>query len=100
MVKIPAKLQWVFWSVDLKNLDLEKDKMYIIHQVLAYGRMEEIHWLFQTYSLPEICRIFINSSFKNYRPSRFNFVKNYLLPLEDRSMIPERYVINTPRNLG
>lgn len=100
MAKIPVRLQWVFWSVDVEHLDCEKDKTYIIHQILAYGRMEEIHWLFQTYSLKEICGVFINSPFKNYRPPRFNFIKNYILPLEDRPMILERYVVNTPRNTG
>ena len=100
MIKIPAKLQWVFWSVDVRHLELERDRVYIIHQILAFGRMEEIHWLFQTYSLREICAVFLNSPYKNYRFPRFTLVKNYILSLEKMPVVLEKYVINTPRNIG
>jgi len=46
--KIPSFLQAVLWSVDIKDLNLEEDKIYIINQVLAYGGVEELKWLFKT----------------------------------------------------
>ena len=33
---IPISLKPVLWSKDIKNLDTERDKIYIIHQVLSY----------------------------------------------------------------
>ena len=33
-LKIPKSFQGILWSANIKNLDLERDKGYIIHQVL------------------------------------------------------------------
>lgn len=52
--KIPKKMQWLFWSYDIKSLDLEKDKDYIIPQVLNYGIWDDLKWLFKAYSEREI----------------------------------------------
>jgi len=48
--KIPKRLQWLFWSSPVKDLDLKKDKDYIISQVLNYGTWEDLRWLFKNYS--------------------------------------------------
>lgn len=99
MGKLPDNLQPVLWSASINNLDSDKDKVYIIHQILAFGRMEDIHWLFKNYSLKEICTVFLKFPYKSYRSQRFNFVRNFLLPLENRSILDNRYVINTPRDI-
>jgi hypothetical protein len=52
--KIPKKMQWLFWSCNVNDLDLEKDKNYIISQVLNYGTWEDLKWLFKIYSEKEI----------------------------------------------
>ncbi|PIV12808.1 MAG: hypothetical protein COS47_00565 [Candidatus Nealsonbacteria bacterium CG03_land_8_20_14_0_80_36_12] len=52
--KIPKKMQWLFWSVDVNDLDLKKDKNYIILQALNYGTWEDLKWLFKIYSEREI----------------------------------------------
>jgi len=49
MSKIPRNLQSVLWSRDISNLDLQRDKNYIVHQVLMYGSLKDISWLKQTY---------------------------------------------------
>jgi hypothetical protein len=96
MKKIPQSFQGLFWSVRLEDLDLEKDKIYIINQTLAYGGLEELRWLFKTYPKEVIKEIFINQPIKTYRASAFNFVKKILLGIEE-PLPEERYVINTPR---
>lgn len=96
---IPQRLQGVLWSVDTKNLDLQKDKLYIIHQILAYGRMEDITWLFKTYPKSEITDVFMTHPYKDYSVSRFHFVKHFLLSLHDHSVEPGYYVKNIPRNI-
>ena len=53
-MKIPKKLQPVLWSADVSKLNWQKDKYYIIHQILIYGRMEEINCLFKNYSKKEV----------------------------------------------
>lgn len=92
MKKIPKSLQGVLWSRKIEKLDFKKDRDYVIHQVLAYGNIEQIKWLSKAFSNEEITQTFINSPRKNYSPSSFNFVKNYLLDLKDSKIDPEAYV--------
>ena len=94
----PARLQGVLWSKSLNNLDLQKDKLYIIHQIFSYGRMEDILWLFHTYSKAELQDTFVHHPYKDYDAARFHFVKNFLLNLKETRLSKESYVKNTPRN--
>ena len=90
--KIPSNFQGILWSVNVKNLDLEKDKVYIIHQVLEYGDLNEIAWLFRVYSKKEVRRVFEKIPMKVYRPQGFNFIKDIILGLEKKQISSERYV--------
>ncbi len=81
--KVPQSLQGVLWSTNVRNLDLEKDKEYIIHHVLTYGNLEQIKWLSSVYSKSEIKEVFKKRPQKIYTPSSFNFVKNYLLSITE-----------------
>ncbi|MBI2029433.1 hypothetical protein HYT02_03395 [Candidatus Gottesmanbacteria bacterium] len=96
---IPKKLQPVLWSTKVDLLDSKKDKYYIIHQIFAYGSLTDIKWLFENYSKKDIIRIF-KSAFKDYRRSRFYFVKNILLDLKNWKPDEKYYVKNTPRVIG
>jgi len=89
---IPKNLQGILWSADVKNLDLEKDKIYIIHQVLMYGDLKEIAWLFRAYSKKEISDVFRSSPMKIYSPQGFYFIKNIILNLKKKPLPPEKYV--------
>ena len=95
----PKKYQTTFWSVKISDLDLEKDKAYIINQTLAYGDLEMWRWLFITYGQQTIREVFLKQPIKTYRPQAFNFVKNILLDI-DQNLLKERYVVNTPRIIG
>lgn len=57
---ILKKLQSVLWSYDVRDLDLEKDKEYIITQVLNYGTWEDVKLLFKLYSEEEIKEVVKN----------------------------------------
>src|SRR3989338_8947595 len=98
--KIPARMQGILWSADVKKLDLKRDRVYIIHQVLVYGRMEQLQWLYSTYPREEIAETFIANPYKDYRNARFHFVKDTLLQLEDHKVNEKFYVKNIPRDLG
>jgi len=90
--KIPSSFQGILWSVDVKNLDLEKDRVYIIHQVLMYGNLKQIGWLFRVYSKEEIKKVFESSPMKIYNFPTFNFIKNIVLDLKAKSISPKKYV--------
>ncbi|MBZ1345507.1 MAG: hypothetical protein KY055_02690 [Candidatus Nealsonbacteria bacterium] len=89
---IPSSFQGILWSVNVKNLDLEKDKVYIIHQVLSYGTLEQIRWLFEVYSKREIKRVFEASPMKVYNFPTFNFIKNIVLGLKEKPFSSKDYV--------
>lgn len=82
-MRVPKKLQAILWSADVSKLDTKRDKYYIIHQVLIYGRMEEINWLFKQYKKQEIKDVFLCQPYKSYPERTFYFIKNYLLDLKE-----------------
>lgn len=96
---VPQRLQPILWSADVRTLNLSRDRTYIIHQILAYGGIDEIHWLFENYKASEIKETFTKTPYKDYRKQRFYFVKNILLDLENRDMNELLYVKNLPRDI-
>jgi len=96
--RLPKRLQSVLWSTDISQLNLRKDRAYIVNQVLSFGSLEDLRWLFKVYPSNVIKKTFINSPIKTYRPESFNFAKNILLEI-DQKLNSKNYVINTPRNI-
>ena len=97
MKKVPKELQPFLWSVKTDQLDCQKDKIYIINQILAYGGLKEIKWLFKNYPLKVVRDVFLHHPIKTYRASTFNFVKEILLEVGNTLLVKEKYVVNTPR---
>ena len=89
--------QAVLWSKDVKNLDPQRDKNYIIHQVLRYGSLAEIKALKKFYGEAEVAQVFAGKPLKIYSPATFNFVKNYLLSLSGHQIDETKYLTTTPR---
>ncbi|KKP65808.1 MAG: hypothetical protein UR63_C0043G0003 [Candidatus Roizmanbacteria bacterium GW2011_GWC2_35_12] len=98
-MKLPKQLQSVLWSANTDNLDLEKDKYYIIHQILSYGRLADILWLLDNYPRKIINEVFM-VSFKDYERPRFYFVKDAVLGLKQWHPNEKYYVKNISRNIG
>ena len=42
--------QSLFWDVDTKTIDLEKNAKYIIERILEFGNDEEVRWMWSYYS--------------------------------------------------
>ena len=97
--KIPKRLQAVLWSANIDKLDLEKDKYYIIHQIFAYGNLDDIKWVIDTYPNNEILETFVSTPYKDYRKSRFYFIKDQVMNLKDRPINANLYVKDTPRDI-
>ena len=95
--KIPQSLQPFLWSVKIKDLDLKQDKVFIINQILAFGGLKQLKWLFNVYSKKTIKQVFLNHPIKTYRAPTFNFIKTIILGIKKQNLIKEKYVINTPR---
>jgi len=82
MKSASSSLQAILWSKKLSKLNLKKDKVYIIHQILAYGSLKDLAWLFKTFPKKEIIELFRRYPQKIYTKSQFNFAKNILLNLK------------------
>lgn len=95
--KLPKFLRGYFWSVKFDELDIVKDKDYIIHQVLCFGDLEAIKWLYQIYGEKNIKESFVKKPVKIYRAQTFNWLKNSLLGFNKKPLDFRKYVINTPR---
>ena len=89
---IPKKLQPILWSTNVNLLDIEKHKGYIINQVLIYGTLDEIKWLFDTYSKREVVRVFLTKPSKQYQKEIYYFIKNFILSLKDNILDEQDYV--------
>src|SRR3989344_5912332 len=96
MTKIPESFQGILWSRNVSNLDLDLDKNYIINQLLAYGSLTNLKWLFKTYTISDIKKIFKKYPSKDYTKKSFNFVKNILLD-EKENIDEKKYVKSYPR---
>ena len=79
------------------NKKLDLDKVEAIHQVLAFGTIEEINELKQRLGEKRLKFVFLNHPFKIYRPENLNFVKNFLLQIEE-SIDEKRYLRDTLRS--
>ena len=91
-IKIPKSFQGILWSVNVKNLDLEKDKVYIIHQILMYGTIKQIHWLFKVYGKKIIKEVFLKDPQRIYNPPAFLFLKNFILGFKKIPLSKKIYV--------
>lgn len=89
---IPKHLQSILWSKSVDKLSLEDDRNYIVHQVLMYGDLGDIRWLFDTYSREKVREIFVKQPKKVYTAPAFNFVKNFVLGLGSVELNKEKYV--------
>lgn len=89
---IPTSFQSILWSTNINKLNVEKDKEYIIHQFLTYATLDQLRWLFATYTKEEIIDTFIHRPIKMYPKETFHFVKNYLLTLNNSNVDKDDYV--------
>lgn len=56
--------QYLFWDVDLKNVDLAKHKKFIIERILSFGDKDDFKWAVDFYGKDLIKNIFMENSEK------------------------------------
>lgn len=97
-VRIPRSLQGVLWSAGVSHLDMDKDKEYIIHQVLMYGTLAQIQWLLRVYGVKMVQEVFLSHPVKVYTPQALYFIKNIILGLKNTRVDAKQYVSTFPRS--
>jgi hypothetical protein len=73
-----ANFPHLFWFLDASKLDPKKDKNLIIHQVLAYGSMDDLRKLFKIYGKKTIRKEFLKPKPGLYQPNILALVKSLL----------------------
>ena len=73
-------------------MDLERDKTYIIHQVLRHGSLEDIRWLLKAYGSQTVKQEFKQHPKAVYSKPAFNFIKNVVLNLEHERVDESKYL--------
>lgn len=91
-IRIPSSFQGTLWSANVKKMDAERDKNYIIHHILMYGALAQIRWLIRAYGADVVKRIFLENPEKIYTPSAFHFIKTIVLEMRHKRVNPSRYV--------
>lgn len=51
---IPNEFKCFFWDVDIKNLNIIDNQIFIIERLLNEGDHRTLEWLFHTFSLEQI----------------------------------------------
>ncbi|MBU4351248.1 hypothetical protein KKH63_02880 [Patescibacteria group bacterium] len=82
MRKIPQEFQPFLWSRNVKKLDLERDKNYIIPQILAFGGLKKIKWPLKVYGRSEARKVFLENPQPIFTASLLHFVKNFILDIK------------------
>lgn len=95
-IKLPSDFQALLWSKGINKIDFEKDRVYIIHQILAYGDIKDIQILYKIYPKSLIKEVFLNYPLKIYTKPIFRFVKNFILKIKN-ILAEEKYVRDFPR---
>ena len=56
----PESVRWLFWNLDFDALDIDRegDAIAIMARILERGRLEDVHWVIETYGMERIHRFF------------------------------------------
>jgi len=88
----PSHLQSILWSIGTDQLDLDKNRNYIIHQVLMYGQLSDINWLFEQYPHQEIQQVFLEHPQPIYTKPALNFLTKFILNLTPQQIDWSKYI--------
>lgn len=83
---------WYTNKTDTKSPDT-------IHQILAFGTLEDIRLLKASIGEKKLRELFLNYPKKIYTMPMFNFIKNFVLKI-NASIDEQKYLKYTPRHIG
>ncbi|HLC87634.1 MAG TPA: hypothetical protein VJG66_01085 [Patescibacteria group bacterium] len=90
MTDLPQSVKVTLWSYDLNKIDREKHKKLIISQVLNFGSLEAVSWLFANYSGQEIKEAALNTPLGAWDKKSLNLWSLFLNL--DKSQFKNRFI--------
>jgi hypothetical protein len=79
---IPIEFQALFPSIDIHNLDPQKDKYFILQSLLHFSTGEAWKWMLKTYSQSEISEVIKTSTLLSPRDVYY-WAYKFNLPKEE-----------------
>lgn len=70
-----------------------------VHQILAFGTLEDIRSLKKTVGEEKVKKLFIGYPKKVYTERSLNFIKNFILRIKS-PLDEQKYIKYTPRHIG
>ena len=70
---LPRLIKPLFWSYKFSKLDVHKHQQTIIKQIMEYGTMPMISWLFKTYKKNDLKKCFKQCRSGDLSPKSKNF---------------------------
>lgn len=90
---MPKELKKYFWDVNFEELDIRKNKRYIIARLYCYGDIKAIKWIKETYSDDDIKDVALNC--RNLKPLVANYLRQqYNLKKENMAYYKNVAAIN------
>jgi hypothetical protein len=71
MRKIPKCVKKYFWDVDAKDIDMEKNKFFVIKRILENGDEKAVKWMFEKFNIDDIKFAVLN--LRGYNKKTLNF---------------------------
>jgi len=68
---LPKHLHKYFWDTNPEAIDIKKDSDYIIWKLLEYGDINDLKWMFKSFPLRSIKKIFMTR--RGFSPRVINF---------------------------
>ncbi len=87
----PKFIQPFLWFSDLKKIDLEKDKVRIILNLLNFGSKKATDWLFSYYLKSDIKRVLINYGAKGELSAKSLNYWGLVLNVKSEQLIKSRF---------
>ena len=69
----------LFWDVDLKELNLEKNEKFVVERILAFGDTDDVRWASEQYGKDKL-RQYARVSNKLNSKSQFFWCQYFNLP--------------------
>ena len=83
-IPLPSFLKGCLWSYDLDALDIQKDFKRIATNILIYGNVRQVNWLFDNFPKKQIHSILTDPLKGDWDKKSLNFWSNYFKVIPDK----------------
>lgn len=69
----PGAMRWLFWDVELADIDTRRDADYVLARILEHGTIADVRWVLATYGLERVHRFFREVGHPELSPRTLSF---------------------------